>query len=360
MAIKIVPQVFNGVRVRGLWRPGKAESGSSSLQSTRLGESNLFMMKTRRMKMAEKILTETPEIIFSHNAQVQCDFDEVAVYFSKDEWDFLTEEDKELYKEVMIENYQNFTFVGLANVTPTVISMIEQGEEPYVRGHLPSEENPLNVNAGGWMNTLEEELICASSPVCFLKDCSVSHSYLQTKPITYTGQKPFACSECGKRFCIAKSLTRHLKSHIVENTFKCSECEKCFSIAYSLKLHMRTHTGEKPFACSECGKCFRIPYSLKLHMRTHTGDKPVVCSECGKCFSHAKNLNLHMRTHTGEKPFACSECGKCFSQRSHLKQHKRTHTGEKPFACSECGKFFYDVSNLKRHMRTHTREKTFI
>ncbi|KAM4652028.1 uncharacterized protein O3C94_014359 [Discoglossus pictus] len=99
------------------------------------------------MEMPKKILSEAPETIFSQNGQVPSDFDEVAVYFSKEEWDCLTEQDKELYKEVMIENYQNLMFVGHANVTPTVISMIEQVEEPYVRDHLPSEENPLKVNA---------------------------------------------------------------------------------------------------------------------------------------------------------------------------------------------------------------------
>ncbi|KAM4689127.1 zinc finger protein 302-like [Discoglossus pictus] len=104
------------------------------------------MMTTERMQMAEKILTETPKVICSQNRQVQSDFDEVAVFFSKEEWDCITEEDKELYKEVMMENYQNLMFVGHANIKPTVITMIEQGEEPYVRDHLPSKRNPLNVS----------------------------------------------------------------------------------------------------------------------------------------------------------------------------------------------------------------------
>ncbi|KAM4608044.1 zinc finger protein 829-like [Discoglossus pictus] len=156
--------------------------------------------------MAEKILSEAPETILSQNEQVQSEFDEVAIYFSKEEWDCLTEEDKELYKEVMMENYQNLMFIGRDNVTPTVISMIEQGEEPYMRGHLLSEKNPLNVNTDGseiW-NTLGED------------------------HISHTVEKPFACSECGK----------------------------CFSWSSYVNKHNRTHTGEKLFPCSECGKCF--------------------------------------------------------------------------------------------------------
>ncbi|KAM4694483.1 uncharacterized protein O3C94_004986 [Discoglossus pictus] len=258
----------------------------------RTQESNFQMMNMERMQMAVMILTETPEVLFNTNCQVQSDFDEVAVYFSKDEWDCLTEEDKELYKEVMMENYQNLMFVGRLNMKPTVISMIEQGEEPYVRGHQPPVENPLKIKADGseiW-NILEDDHISLSLSDC--EDFSASRSYLEAKSITYTGQKTFACSEC----------------------------RKCFSLNISLHRHMRTHTGEKPFACSECGKCFSLATNRNQHMRTHTGEKPF----------------LHKRTHTDEKPFACSECGKCFSVSNNLNRHKRTHTGEKPFACSKC------------------------
>ncbi|KAM4641943.1 zinc finger protein 92-like [Discoglossus pictus] len=227
-------------------------------------------MNTKRMQMAEKILTETPDF-FIQNGQVQSDFDDVAVYFSKEEWDCLTDEDKKLYKEVMIENYQNLIFVGHASMKPTVISMIEQGEELYVRGHLPFEENPLNVNADGSVirNTLEVDHISPRSPDCVLEDLSVSQRYLEAKPITYTGQKLFACSECGK----------------------------CFNQATNLNRHMRTHTGEKPFACSECGKCFNQAANLNQHMRTHTEEKPFACSECGKCFIHT--LLCHVTVVTG-------------------------------------------------------------
>ncbi|KAM4606913.1 uncharacterized protein O3C94_023070 [Discoglossus pictus] len=57
-------------------------------------------------------------------------FDEVAVYFSKEEWEGLTEDDKDPYKEVMSENDQKLILLGHARVKPTVISLIEQGEHP--------------------------------------------------------------------------------------------------------------------------------------------------------------------------------------------------------------------------------------
>ncbi|KAM4694066.1 uncharacterized protein O3C94_004502 [Discoglossus pictus] len=314
-----------------------------------------------RKKMAEKILTETPEIIFNQNGKVQSDFDEVAVYFSKEEWDCLTEEDKKLYKEVMMENYQNLMFVGHVNMEPTVISMIEQGEEPYVRDHLPSKGNPLNVNADGaeiW-STIEDDHISLSSPDCVLEDFSASHSDLEDKPITKTGQKTCACSECGKCFDQASALNVHMRTHTGEKPFACSECRKCFSRASHLNRHLRAHTGEKPFACSECGKSFSRATLLNQHIRTHTGEKPFACSECGKCFNHVTNLNRHIKTHTGEKRFACSKCGKCFGLYKTLSEHMITHTGEKPFPCSKCGKCFTRASSVNRHMITHAGGKPF-
>ncbi|KAM4687513.1 uncharacterized protein O3C94_006026 [Discoglossus pictus] len=231
--------------------------------------------------------------------------------------------------------------LSAGHVRPSVASTLEQEPEPDVRSHqqIKEEEIPVDISEGfhrGNMdtisvikeeederddqdiqqveicsdpcadvfriwNTIEEDQISLSSPDRVLEDFSVSHSYLEAKPITYTGQKTCACSECGK----------------------------CFSRATHLNEHMRTHTGEKPFACSECGKCFRQATHLNRHIRTHTGEKPFACPYCGRCFSRATYLERHIRTHTGEKPFECSECGKRFSQATSLKKHKKTHTGDR-------------------------------
>ncbi|KAL7375342.1 hypothetical protein ABVT39_015895, partial [Epinephelus coioides] len=79
---------------------------------------------------------------------------------------------------------------------------------------------------------------------------------------------------------------------------------------------------EKPFTCSDGGKRFSQSGHLKTHMRTHTGEKPWSCTECGKRFLLKGTLVNHMRTHTGEKPFSCHVCDQRFTWPRQLRNHQ--------------------------------------
>lgn len=82
-----------------------------------------------------------------------------------------------------------------------------------------------------------------------------------------------------------------------------SVCGKGFVIAFELNRHMRTHTGQKPYACQYCDRRFSDFGSRVKHERTHTGERPYSCTVCHKTFSYSHVLTSHMAIHTGEKRF---------------------------------------------------------
>lgn len=108
---------------------------------------------------------------------------------------------------------------------------------------------------------------------------------------------------------------------------KCFDCDKVFNKSCYLTQHNKTfHSGDKPFKCSRCGKRFSCESQYKEHHGKHAGDKPHKCELCPKQFNHKTDLRRHMCLHTGQKPYACETCGKGFIRKDHMLKHCETHT----------------------------------
>ncbi|XP_064437836.1 zinc finger protein 613 isoform X1 [Mirounga angustirostris] len=68
--------------------------------------------------------------------------EDVAVDFTWEEWQLLAPTQKDLYRDVMLENYRNLVSVGYMASKPDALSRLEQGELWTTEHEIPSRIRP--------------------------------------------------------------------------------------------------------------------------------------------------------------------------------------------------------------------------
>ncbi|XP_075034486.1 uncharacterized protein LOC142095439 [Mixophyes fleayi] len=360
------------------------------------------------MSCQNRRLVTKKKVGWAHK-QEQCQFDEVAIYFSEEEWDCVTAEQKETYREVMMENYHTLKFLGLISVKPSLVSAIERGEKPFMKS--PQQRNtptissttsyrsePHNELSGQESCKEKENYLGSQTAHLFLSDGSTKKNYPERHHISSSAsdsvlelnKNPIYQSTQGKT---VEKNTKILNPHQGENlpqalfSYKVvpganhsviyikrfiseepeSRAENCVS---STPYHFREMVKNSHNECLSGGqttrrrskrlseeKCYiKSEGALEKHL-AEKENKSVECYECGKWCTSRKYLSSHQTIHTGQGKWSCSECGKVFSSKKHLVKHLRTHTRERLYFCSECGKSFLTSAILLVHMRIHTGEK---
>ncbi|XP_077496654.1 uncharacterized protein LOC144107502 [Amblyomma americanum] len=162
------------------------------------------------------------------------------------------------------------------------------------------------------------------------------------------------------------SLGRRAAAAGVVRRFYCDLCQYSTVFRRNLTVHRRTHTGEKPYSCRCCARRFTHKSGLNRHMRTH-GDQPRhECPHCSKSFLQSVHLAAHLRTHgvaapdgegeAGEedlRPMSCPLCQHAFPGKKALMQHLQRHVtadGQLLYPCARCEQVFAEQSSLDQHV----------
>ncbi|XP_049638638.1 zinc finger protein 566-like isoform X4 [Suncus etruscus] len=336
-------------------------------------------------------------------------FEDVAVDFTWEEWQQLDDEQRRLYRDVMLETYSHLVSLGHTAIKPEVIIKLEQRAEPWmvdppvqslsdiqpehdVSKHNQRNQGRLFEQAGITKRKVTTNERSEWTSVHVSKVITNENFSVMMPEKYYVNKSSFLTIDPDEINTIQKleghgafydlcNITKHpemqsgekphefqipsqllvlsipQRTHILNRIQKCNEFEKALFESQRLIEQQRIHTGEKYYSCKEWEKNWQS--SFFQPERILTGEKPYECKECQKKFSWKASLIHHERIHTGEKPYECKKCKKRFSGKSHLTRHERIHTGEKPYQCKECTKTFSQKSSLSEHERIHTGEKPY-
>mgnify|MGYP003112516765 CR=1 FL=1 len=163
----------------------------------------------------------------------------------------------------------------------------------------------------------------------------------------------YPCQECGVGFAKREDLVRHSMIHTGEKPYQCPICNKRFRQRGHMRSHHeRTHGLIPKFQCSFCNASYKTLTALSKHIkRCHPDetDKCISCSNCKIVFQNQESFKSHLPDQESESSFNCDQCCRRMNTAQGLAHHKKTHN-YKQISCPICEVQYTYLSSFYKHM----------